>query len=155
MTTPAKERILRDNRRISIQVEQWINSAMALWGLTAAQVQVLLYVLGHSNQGTSLTQIHREYGYSMAALSCIVKRLREKGYIRVEPWAGDERRKLLFAIQAAQELQHHLDRSTQRLHQQLYRGFTPQELCDLDRLQRKLLNSLSALTHPAKEEPSP
>lgn len=155
MTTPAKERILRDNRRISIQVEQWINSTMALWGLTAAQVQVLLYVLGHNGQGTSLTQIHQEYGYSMAALSCIVKRLREKGYIRVEPWAGDERRKLLFATQAAQELQHHLDHSTQRLHQQLYRDFTPQELCELDRLQRKLLSSLSALTHSAKEEPSP
>ena len=36
MTTQAKERILRDNRRISIQVEQWINGTMALWGLTAA-----------------------------------------------------------------------------------------------------------------------
>lgn len=155
MTTQAKERILRDNRRISIQVEQWINSAMALWGLTAAQVQVLLYVLCHSDQGTSLTQIHREYGYSMAALSCIVKRLREKGYIQVEPWAGDERRKLLFATQTAKELQHHLDHSTQQLHRQLYRDFSPQELCELDRLQHKLLNSLSALTHPAKEEPSP
>ncbi len=155
MTTPAKERILRDNRRISIQVEQWINSTMALWGLTAAQVQVLLYVLGHSDRGTSLTQIHREYGYSMAALSCIVKRLREKGYIQVEHWAGDERRKLLFATQTAKELQHHLDHSTQQLHRQLYQDFSPQELCDLDRLQRKLLTSLSALTHPAKEEPSP
>lgn len=155
MTTPAKERILRDNRRISIQVEQWVNSTMALWGLTAAQVQVLLYVLGHSDRGTSLTQIHREYGYSMAALSCIVKRLREKGYIQVEHWAGDERRKLLFATQTAKELQYRLDHSIQQLHRQLYRDFTPQELCDLDRLQRKLLNSLSTLTHSAKEEPSP
>lgn len=155
MTTPAKERVLRDNRRISIQVEQWINGTMAHWGLTAAQVQVLLYVLGHSDRGTSLTQIHREYGYSMASLSCIIKRLREKGYIRVEHWAGDERRKLLIATQSAQELQHCLDRSTQQLHRQLYRDFTSQELCDLDRLQRKLLTSLSALTQPAKEEPSP
>lgn len=155
MTTQAKERILRDNRRISIQVEQWINGTMALWGLTAAQVQVLLYVLDHSDQGTSLTQIHREYGYSMAALSCIIKRLREKGYIQAGPWAGDERRKLLFATQTAKELQHHLDHSTQQLHQQLYRDFSPQELCELDRLQHKLLSSLSALTHSAKEEPSP
>ena len=155
MTTSAREQILRDNRRISVLVEQWINSAMAPWGLTAAQVQVLLYVLDHSDQGTSLTQIHREYGYSMAALSCIVKRLRDKGYIQAEPWAGDERRKLLFATQSARELQQSLGRSTQRLRRQLYRDFAPQEICDLDRLQRKLLSSLSTLTHPAKEETSP
>ena len=155
MTTLSQERILRDNRRISVLVEQWVNSAMAPWGLTAAQVQVLLYVLGHSDRGTSLTQIHREYGYSMASLSCIVKRLREKGYIQAEHWEGDERRKLLFATQSARELQHHLARSTQHLRKQLYRGFTPQEICDLDRLQRKLLSSLSTLTHSAKEEPSP
>ena len=147
-----EERILRDNRRISIQMEQWVNGTLCPWGLTAAQGQVLMYVLHHSDEGTSLTQIHREFGYSMAALSSILKRLREKGYIRVEHWEGDERRKLLFATPAAQALQEHLDQSTRRVRQRLYRCFTPQELSDLDRLQQKLLNNLSQLTRQAKEE---
>lgn len=154
MATFDQERILRDNRRISIQMEQLVNSALAPWGMTAAQTQILLYVLRHSQEGTTLTQIHREFGYSMAALSGIIKRLKEKGFVRTEHWDGDERRKLLVATPSALELQQRLDRSSAQVRQQLWRCFTPQELRDLDCLQRKLLSSLSALTHQAKEEPT-
>lgn len=154
MATFDQERILRDNRRISIQMEQLVNSALAPWGMTAAQTQILLYVLRHSQEGTTLTQIHREFGYSMAALSGIIKRLKEKGFVRTEHWDGDERRKLIVATPSALELQQRLDRSSAQVRQQLWRCFTPQELRDLDCLQRKLLSSLSALTHQAKEEPT-
>ena len=149
-----QERILRDNRRISIQLEQIVNNAVSPWGLTAAQTQVLLHVLRHSDRGTTLTQIHREFGYSMPALSAIIKRLKDKGFIRSEHWEGDDRRKLLFATPSALALQQRLDRSSDQVRQQLCRCFTPQELYDLDRLQRKLLSSLSALSHQAKEEPT-
>ena len=149
-----QERILRDNRRISIQLEQIVNNAVPPWGLTAAQTQVLLHVLRHSDRGTTLTQIHREFGYSMPALSAIIKRLKDKGFIRSEHWEGDDRRKLLFATPSALALQQRLDRSSDQVRQQLCRCFTPQELYDLDRLQRKLLSSLSALSHQAKEEPT-
>lgn len=154
MATFDQERILRDNRRISIQMEQLVNSALAPWGMTAAQTQILLYVLRHSQEGTTLTQIHREFGYSMASLSGIIKRLKEKGFVRTEHWDGDERRKLIVATPSALELQQRLDRSSAQVRQQLWRCFTPQELRDLDCLQRKLLSSLSALTHQAKEEPT-
>ena len=107
-----QERILRDNRRISIQLEQIVNNAVAPWGLTAAQTQVLLHVLRHSDRGTTLTQIHREFGYSMPALSAIIKRLKDKGFIRSEHWEGDDRRKLLFATPSALALQQRLDRSS-------------------------------------------
>lgn len=149
-----QERILRDNRRISILVEQWSNTSLVPWGLTAAQAQILLYILRHREGGTSLTQIHRDFGYSMAALSGIIKRLREKGYVRAEFQNGDGRCKRLFPTPAARDLQEHLDRSSAQVRQQLWRCFTPQELHNLDCLQRKLLSSLCTLTHQAKEEPS-
>ena len=155
MATFDQERILRDNRRISIQMEQLVNSALAPWGMTAAQTQILLYVLRHSQEGTTLTQIHREFGYSMASLSGIIKRLKEKGFVRTEHWDGDERRKLIVATSSALELQQRLDRSSAQVRQRLWRCFTPQELHDLDCLQRKLLSSLCTLTHQAKEEPTP
>ena len=155
MATFDQERILRDNRRISIQMEQLVNSALAPWGMTADQTQILLYVLRHSQEGTTLTQIHREFGYSMASLSGIIKRLKEKGFVRTEHWDGDERRKLIVATSSALELQQRLDRSSAQVRQRLWRCFTPQELHDLDCLQRKLLSSLCTLTHQAKEEPTP
>lgn len=120
-----QERILRDNRRISIQLEQIVNNAVSPWGLTAAQTQVLLHVLRHSDRGTTLTQIHREFGYSMPALSAIIKRLKDKGFIRSEHWEGDDRRKLLFATPSALALQQRLDRSSDQVRQQPCRCFTP------------------------------
>ena len=82
--------MVRDNRQISIQLELLANRVMAQKGLTTIQAHMLLYILAHSAQGTSLTDIHREFGYSMAALSGLVKRLAEKGYVRVEPCVRDE-----------------------------------------------------------------
>lgn len=103
-----REQILRDNRRICIQMEQWANASLAHRELTAIQAQILMYILSRSEQGTSLTAIHQEFGGSMAALSSMVKRLKEKGYVRVEQCAGDDRRKLLFATEKAKKTEEFL-----------------------------------------------
>ena len=145
--------LMRDNRQISIQLELLANRVMAQKGLTTIQAHMLLYILAHSAQGTSLTDIHREFGYSMAALSGLVKRLREKGYVRVEPCVQDDRRKLLFGTRKGEEVRDFLDRTILRAQDQLYREFGAQELAELDRLQKKMLHNLSELTQSdCKEE---
>ena len=145
--------MVRDNRQISIQLELLANRVMAQKGLTTIQAHMLLYILAHSAQGTSLTDIHREFGYSMAALSGLVKRLWEKGYVRVEPCVQDDRRKLLFGTRKGEEVRDFLDRTILRAQDQLYREFSAQELAELDRLQKKMLHNLSELTQSdCKEE---
>ena len=145
--------MVRDNRQISIQLELLANRVMAQKGLTTIQAHMLLYILAHSAQGTSLTDIHREFGYSMAALSGLVKRLREKGYVRVEPCVQDDRRKLLFGTRKGEEVRDFLDRTILLAQDQLYREFSAQELAELDRLQKKMLHNLSELTQSdCKEE---
>ena len=145
--------MVRDNRQISIQLELLANRVMAQKGLTTIQAHMLLYILAHSAQGTSLTDIHREFGYSMAALSGLVKRLREKGYVRVEPCVRDDRRKLLFGTRKGEEVRDFLDRTILLAQDQLYREFSAQELAELDRLQKKMLRNLSGLTQSdCKEE---
>lgn len=140
-----REQILRDNRRICIQMEQWANASLAHRELTAAQAQILIYILKCSRQGTSLTAIHREFGGSMAALSGMVKRLKEKGYVRVEQCAGDDRLKLLFATEKAKETEKFLCQTTRQIRQRLYSCFSNEELSTLDRLQKKMLSNLSLL----------
>lgn len=145
MATVNRENLVRDNRRISIQMERLATEALAGHDLTAMQANMLQYILRHSDKGTSLTAIHREYGYSMAALSGMLKRLRRKGYVRVEPCDDDDRRKLLFGTEQSEALREDLQRSMRATERQLYDCFTPQELADLDRLQKKMLRNLSAL----------
>ena len=148
-----RSELIRVNRQINIQMERAANQAIAREGLTGIQAHLLLYILDHSETGTSLTDIHREFGYSMAALSGLVKRLREKGYVRVEPCVQDDRRKLLFGTRKGEEVRDFLDRTILRAQDQLYREFSAQELAELDRLQKKMLHNLSELTQSdCKEE---
>ena len=82
-----------------------------------------------------------------------MKRLREKGYVRVEPCVQDDRRKLLFGTRKGEEVRDFLDRTILRAQDQLYREFSAQELAELDRLQKKMLHNLSELTQSdCKEE---
>lgn len=146
--------LIQDNRQISIQLEQLASRIVAQKGLTAIQAQLLLYILDHSAQGTSLTDIHRAFGYSMAAMSGLVKRLREKGYVRVEPCARDDRKKILFGTDKGEEVREFLHQSICSAQDQLYSGFSQEELATLDRLQKKMLRNISALTQNHSKEDS-
>ena len=142
--------LIQENRQINIQLEQSGNRAMAQKGLTAIQAHILLYILDHSDRGISLTDIHREF----AAMSGLVKRLREKDYVRVEPCARDDRKKILFGTDKGKEAREFLDRAICEAQNQLYSGFSPEELAMLDRLQKKMLRNLSALTQNHSKEVS-
>ena len=139
-----RSELVRVNRQINFQIERAATQTIAQKGLTGIQAHLLLYILDHSETGTSLTDIHREFGYSMAALSGLVKRLREKDYVRTEPCARDDRKKLLFGTEKGAQVREFLDSAILQTQDRLYSGFTQEELATLDRLQKKMLRNLSA-----------
>ncbi len=73
--------LLQTLRQLSIRLEACFNRAAALHGLTAAQAQVLAYVLEHSEQGVCATEIYRVLGLSKPSISALVKKLKGKGYV--------------------------------------------------------------------------
>lgn len=135
--------MIRDNRYISIQLYARGDRALTEQGLTGVQARVLMFILERSECGTSLTEIHNLTGYSMAATSGLIKRLREKGFVRVESCANDERRKLLFVTDKGRQVRDFMDSSMRALPQMLYRGFSDEELATLNRLQKKMIGNLS------------
>lgn len=134
--------MLRDSRRISNQLHRRGSRALAEQGITDVQARVILYLLKHADTGASLTDVHRELHFSMAAASGLIKRLREKGYIRVEACALDERRKLLYVTEKGSRVREVLDSTLRAIPYQLYRGFTEEEVATLHRLQKKMLRNL-------------
>ena len=143
-----------ENRQFHIQMEQIESRIMAQKELTAIQALVLLYVLDHSEQGVFLTDIQRKFHSSMAAMSELVKRLREKGYIEVRSCPGDERRKILSGSRMGKEVREFLNHEIEEMPDQIYSGFSPEELRTLDRLQKKMLRNLSALKEKYDKEVS-
>lgn len=149
-----ENRLVHDNRLISIKMEQLANSALVKSELTAVQAHILQYILGRSESGTTLTAIHREFDCSMGSLSCILKRLREKGYIRMEGCKSDDRQKLIFATEKGEESSAFLNRALGSVKKRAYGCFTASELAQLDGLQKKMLRNLSELAKPQQLEGS-
>ncbi len=135
-------KMVRDSRCISIQLNAYGDRVLSREGLTSVQARVLLFILSQSG-GASLTDVHRELNFSMAAASGLIKRLREKGYVRVEACQMDERRKLLFATEKGARVREAMCASLGSIPDLLYRGFTAEELQMLDRLQEKMLKNLA------------
>lgn len=135
--------MIKDSRFIGMQLSTRGSKALSEQGLTPIQARVLLYILKRSDSGTSLTEIHRETGYTMAATSGLIKRLRENGFVRVEQYKLDERKKLLFATEKGRRVRAIMDECMADLPHQLYRNFSDEELETLNRLQKKMLRNLS------------
>ena len=64
--------MIKDCRFIGMQLSSRGSKALSDQGLTPIQARVLLYILKHSERGTSLTEVHRETGYTMAAGRALV-----------------------------------------------------------------------------------
>ena len=60
------------NRQISIRMEQFTDRMVERTGLSTAQAHLLMRILSFGPEGTTLTELHRQCGYSMAALSNIL-----------------------------------------------------------------------------------
>lgn len=68
-------RLSQTCRQICVQTERLVNRVLDREELTAVQAYVLRYILYRNQRGTSLTEIHKAFGCSMATLSSVVKRL--------------------------------------------------------------------------------
>lgn len=152
--TVDRSRLARDSRQISIQMEQMANCCLAQAEITGVQAQMLLYLLRHSEGGISVTELHQITGYSKATVSSLVKRLREKGYIRMEPCLEDDRRRLFFSTEKGRQVQALLVDSIRKVEDLLYQGFSPEELSTLDGLQKRMLNNLRTFQTHSKREAS-
>lgn len=147
-----RSRLVRDSRQINIHLDQIVNRALAGTGLTLVQAKALLYMMGRRGDGTSVTALHQVAGYSKATISNLVKRLREKGYVQVEPCRGDDRRRLIFCTDKGRRIQGLVEGAIRDAEDTLYRDFSQQELAVLDRLQKKMLQNLSACQVHVKRE---
>ena len=132
-------RLSQTCRQICVQTERLVNRALDQGELTAVQACTLRFILCRTQQGTSLTEIHKAFGCSMATLSSVVKRLREKGYVRAECCAGDDRCKLLFATEQGERIRERLDSAMQEIRTQVYACFTQAELAESE--QKEVPNS--------------
>ncbi len=134
--------LLHTIRQLSLRLEACLNRAAALHGLTAAQAQVLAYVLEHCD-GVCATEMYRATGLSKPSISALVKKLKGKGYVYTKNAENDDRQKLIFATPQGEALGHSIQRTLKQLQAKICNGLDLEELRALQALQHKMLLNVS------------
>ena len=94
--------ILRNTKKINIALDTYLNERLASTDLTAAQGNVLFFILEHF--GVHSTRIHKQLGISRGTVSGLIKKLREKGYVSFSSCDTDDRQKPILVTEKANAL---------------------------------------------------
>lgn len=139
-----EDRLILGIRRISIDIEQEINTRVEPWNLTAAQCTVLLYLMDHCHEDMCATSIHRTFGLSRATISYLLKKLKEKRYISIENSVRDDRQKMITVTEKAYHLKQFMEAGTQEVQKKAFNGFDSREMELLESLHKKIIRNMEA-----------
>lgn len=128
-------------RNVSIHAESFLQREFSSFELTPAQANLLLLILSEYPQGTTLTQLHERLGITKSSLSSLIKPAKQKGYLQVHCFDGDERIKVLMPTDKLRRSHHRLEEAESNLQNALLHAVGQQRLEDagqtLDELCRK------------------
>lgn len=120
-------RTLRLLKVTNLGVSSYINADMAKDGMTAAQCDVLAYLMRKGESQVCSTDIHRDLGISKAGVSALLKKLKAKGFLILESDPVDDRQKRIRLTGEAWKLYEHMEHSMAHLVDGLYQDFTEEE----------------------------
>ena len=141
---------MRNVKRINIAIETYMNECLATTDLTAAQGNVLFYVLEHA--GAHSTQIHKQLGISRGTVSGLIKKLREKGYVCFSSCDTDDRQKPILVTEKAKALRDALSGWQQELDGMIFQDFSQEEQAALNLLLQKMLHNIAPAIARIKKE---
>ena len=83
-------------RKINLDLTSRLESGLRYKGMSGFQIYFMVYFLRHHPEGTYLTELCHETGVSKSALSGLIKKLRNVGYLFFQEDPHDIRRKELL-----------------------------------------------------------
>lgn len=136
---------LRLLKKLNLGIESSVNAMLVSKGITAAQCAVLVYLLESRRPGLCATDIHQNLGISRAAVSALLKKLKNKGLLVFRSDPGDERQKQILLTENAGHFQAEMDRCLEYTSMKLYQGFTVEETEILQELLGRMCSNLNKM----------
>ena len=115
-------------RQLNLCLEQRGRAQMQPLGLSTSEGLTLCYLLHNTGHDLCASQLHQQLGVSKAALSATLKSLCRKGYLVMEIFPDDDRKKRISPTPKALELRHRIDEQMLEHSAGLCRGIPPGEL---------------------------
>lgn len=127
---------------LNIRMEEMIDTSMEDCGLTAAQSNVLGFIMDNELDRPNSTDLHRRMHLSKASISVTLKKLREKGFLELRVNPQDDRQKQIAVTEKAWKMKDGIDARFTSLHGCIYRGISGEELVLVTAVLRKMLDNL-------------
>lgn len=118
-----------------------LDRAFASLGLTTQQAALLLHA---SREPTSPSRLLQVLGTDSAGMTRLLDRLETKGLLRRQRHAGDRRSIVIELTAAGRDLVPHLPPVFGRVTNQLFAGFTPDEIATCAAMLHRMLANLTA-----------
>lgn len=128
--------IIKCARFITHRIGNSINDLLCESGLTGSQSYVLMCIMDSGDMYAS--DIQKRLNVSRATVSGLMKKLREKGYIRFEACDNDERHKIVVATDKAIRHKTDIDNAMRRIEEIVFGGFNDEKINTLYTLMGKM-----------------
>ncbi len=139
------EELLFMTKQITLDITAQMEHLSKNKDLSGVQAYLMVYILRHHPKGTYLTELSHEIGLSKSTLSVLMKKLKEKGYIKFRESSKDTRKKkVLPAAKLVAEGDSLLMRACQ-METEIYSTLDQQEKIQLWNLEQKLLAQLKKM----------
>jgi len=106
----------------------------------------ILYVLWQQD-GITISQLSAQTSLANTTLTSMLDRMERSGLIRREASPKDRRALLICLTEKARDLQTDYDRISQQMNRLYYRGFTEEEICQLEGYLQRILYNLEGEDH--------
>lgn len=143
MTETDIQSIMIDNKTINQRIENSLNAIFANIDITAAQGRVLMYIANCPDKEIFAADLHKRLCISKPSVSALIKKLRKSGHICCTGCENDERYKNLAVTEKGRKVALLISQHMKNTEHEAFINFTEDELTELMRLQKKLLNNIS------------
>lgn len=127
---------------LHIQIEERANTVVEQYNLTAAQSDILGYILENRNSRPNSTTIHKQLHLSRATVSALVKKLRAKGFLEFEENPSDDRQKQIIVTEKAKQVEKALECKFEKMQESLFWNISKQEIESMENILERMLENL-------------
>lgn len=132
-------------KKIYLGIDSAVNARLSGIGMTAAQLEILAFLLSHREEAPHSTDLCQALGVSRSTVSALLKKMRDKGYLVFCSNLSDDRQKDILLTERARVLDGEMDCCAEYLMRHLYRGFTTDELGILTELLKKMYGNIKIM----------
>ncbi|MEE1087072.1 MAG: MarR family transcriptional regulator [Schaedlerella sp.] len=130
-------------KQINNIYEKNLNERLKKLGITSSQCAVLDFLFYANEDEISQRDVEIALNLKNPTVTGILKRLEEKGFILCVPNAKDKRKKNIYLIEKAYDIQRRMEANRRKLDSELTKGMTKKEILLMTKWLEKMLCNIS------------